>query len=52
MQIVVDEGAYRVSLRPETLRWTWTAWLKNVALSVVHVVSSSRFADEMPRGWE
>lgn len=43
MQIVVDEGV-RIVFTSAGNPTTWTAWLKQHDITVVHVVSSSRFA--------
>ena len=43
MQIVVDEGV-RIVFTSAGNPTTWTAWLKQHGITVVHVVSSSRFA--------
>lgn len=43
MQIVVDEGV-RIVFTSAGNPTTWTAWLKRHGITVVHVVSSSRFA--------
>lgn len=43
MQIVVDEGV-RIVLTSAGNPKTWTGWLKQHGITVVHVVSSSRFA--------
>lgn len=43
MQIVVDEGV-RIVFTSAGNPTTWTAWLKQHNITVVHVVSSSRFA--------
>ena len=43
MQIVVDEGV-RIVFTSAGNPKTWTAWLKQHGITVVHVVSSSRFA--------
>ena len=43
MQIVVDEGV-RIVFTSAGNPKTWTGWLKQHGITVVHVVSSSRFA--------
>ena len=43
MQIVVDEGV-RIVFTSAGNPTTWTAWLKQHGITVVHVVSSSHFA--------
>ena len=43
MQIVVDEGV-RIVFTSAGNPTTWTTWLKQHGITVVHVVSSSRFA--------
>lgn len=43
MQIVVDEGV-RIVFTSAGNSKTWTGWLKQHGITVVHVVSSSRFA--------
>lgn len=43
MQIVVDEGV-RIVFTSAGNPTTWTVWLKQHGITVVHVVSSSRFA--------
>ena len=43
MQIVVDEGV-RIVFTSAGNPTTWTGWLKQHGITVVHVVSSSRFA--------
>lgn len=43
MQIVVDEGG-RIVFTSAGNPKTWTGWLKQHGITVVHVVSSSRFA--------